>query len=268
MAKHKVAVEEAKAANKPAPRAPQLARAPGTGSNEPSSLYNGMIEPLLPFAIKGAIWYQGESNAGKPIEYRTLFAAMIGDWRKKWGYEFPFFCVQLAPFNAGNPEGENWAFLREAQFLATKKLKSVGMAVITDAGDPTDIHPQAKEPVGARLALSARAIAYGEKIEHTGPLYKSMKVNGDSVAIEFDNVGGGLVAKHGDLKGFTIAGEDHKFVPAKAIIEGNTVVVIAESVKKPVAVRFAWKNYPVVNLFSKSGLPANPFRTDDLPFGK
>ena len=271
----KAAAEEAKAAGKPAPQQPRMPAEPGTGSQDPTTLYNGMIAPLLPYAIKGAIWYQGESNAGKPIEYRTLYAAMISDWRKRWGSDFPFYCVQLAPFNAGNPSGENWAFLREAQSIASEKVKNAGVAVITDAGDLGDIHPQHKEPAGARLAYLALANTYGQKIESSGPKYKTMKIEGNKVVLSFDHVGGGLalgqfamagaenVGKDGKLVGFTVAGEDKGFHPATAVIEGDTIVVTSDKVSQPVAVRYGWMNFPVCNLFNKAGLPASPFRTDD-----
>lgn len=269
LAKWKKAAEEAKAAGKPVPGGqPRLGNVPGTNSGDPSSLYNGMIAPLVPFTVRGAIWYQGESNAGKPIEYRTLFAAMIKDWRKQWNDDFAFYCVQLAPFNAGNPEGENWAFLREAQGIACDKVKNAGVAVITDVGHPTDIHPQQKAPVGQRLAYLAEARTYGLKVEDQGPVYKSMKADGAKAILTFDHIGGGLVAQDGkELTGFTLAGEDKIFHPAKATIEGDTVVVTSDKVTKPTAVRYGWKNFPVVNFANKAGIPASPFRTDDLTFG-
>jgi len=265
MEKWKAAAAEAKAAGKPIPKEPAK---PGTlGPNNPCVLYNGMIQPLLPFAIKGAIWYQGESNAGRAQEYRTLFPAMITDWRKKWGYDFPFFAVQLAPFRAEASDKVSYAELRDAQFHATQKLKDVGIAVITDAGDETDIHPQRKEPVGARLAIAARAIAYGEKIEFSGPQYKEQKVEGDKVVLSFTHLGGGLQAKGETLNGFTLCGEDRVFHPAKAVIAGDTVVLTSDKVTKPVAARFGWVNFakPELNFFNKAGLPAVPFRTDDFP---
>ena len=269
MAKWKVAADEAKAAGKPIPGQPRLRGEPGRSPGDPSSLYNGMIAPLVPFTVRGAIWYQGESNAGKPIEYRTLYATMITDWRKRFGDDFSFYCVQLAPFNAGNPEGENWAYLREAQAIASAKVKNAGVAVITDVGDPTDIHPQQKAPVGQRLAYLAEARTYGLKVEDSGPVFKSMKADGAKAVVSFDHLGGGLVSQDGkDLAGFTLAGDDMVFHPAKAVIEGDTVVVTSDKVQKPSAVRYAWKNYPVVNLANKAGIPASPFRSDDLPFGK
>jgi sialate O-acetylesterase len=240
----------------------------------PASLYNAMIRPLLPVAIKGAIWYQGESNAGRAYEYRTLFETMIKDWRKRWGQDFPFFLVQLAPWNAGDTDGVSWAELRETQYLATQDLPKVGMAVITDAGDLFDIHPKDKTTPGVRLALAARAIAYGQKIPYSGPVYKSMKTDGDKAVLTFDHLGGGLVGRYGPggynargkINGFEVCGKDKYFYPATAVIQGDTVVVTCEKVSKPVAVRFGWKNYPVVNLYNKARLPAVPFKTDEFPW--
>ncbi len=235
---------------------------------KPTELYNGMIYPLIPYAIKGAIWYQGESNAGRAEQYRTLFADMIRCWRRDWNQgDFPFFSVQLAPFMAvkDQPDGSAWAELREAQFLSTKTLPKVGMAVITDVGDPKDIHPTKKQPVGERLATAARAIAYGEKIEFSGPIYRSMKVEGSKATLRFDHVGKGLEARDGALKGFAVCGDDKKFVWADAQIAGDTVIVSSQQVTKPVAVRYGWADCPVVNLWNKDGLPASPFRTDDFP---
>lgn len=242
-------------------------RAPNLGW-KPSELYNGMIAPLIPYAIKGSIWYQGESNAGRAEQYRSLFADMIRCWRRDWGQgDFPFLCVQLAPFKAvkDQPAESDWAELREAQWLATKTLPKVGMAVITDVGDPKDIHPTKKQPVGARLALAARGIAYGEKIEFSGPLYRTHEIKGDQIVLHFDHVGKGLEARDGELKGFAICGDDKNFVWAKAQIVGDTVVVSSAEVVKPVAVRFGWADCPVLNFWNKNGLPASPFRTDDFP---
>jgi len=236
-------------------------------ANQGTVLYNGMIAPLIPYGIKGAIWYQGESNAGRAEQYETLFPTMIKSWRKDWNQgDFPFFFVQLAPFMKieKDPTDTPWARLREAQRL-TLKLDKTGMAVITDVGDEKDIHPKQKEPVGARLALAARAIAYGEKIEYSGPTYDSMKVADGNAILAFKHLGGGLVAKGDALTGFTIAGEDKVFYNAEAMIQGDTIVVSSSMVAKPVAVRFGWANYPVVNLWNKEGLPASPFRTDDWP---
>jgi sialate O-acetylesterase len=235
---------------------------------KPSELYQGMIAPLLPYAIKGAIWYQGESNAGRAEQYRTLFADMIRNWRRDWGQgDFTFLAVQLAPFMAvkEQPQESGWAELREAQWLATQTLPNVGMAVITDVGDPKDIHPTKKEPVGERLALAARAIAYGEKIEHSGPIYRTMKVEDGKIVLNFDHVGKGLEARGAELTGFAICGADRKFVWAKAEIVGKNVVVSSPEVANPVAVRYGWADCPVVNFWNQDGLPASPFRTDDFP---
>jgi len=266
MVKHKEAVEKAKADSKPAPKAPQMAQMPGSGPNTPTVLYNGMIAPLIPYAFKGAIWYQGESNAGRAWEYRTLFPAMITDWRKAWKSDFPFLFVQLAPYQtaAKEPGNHNWGELREAQLYTQQTLKGTGMAVITDAGE-ADIHPKAKKPVGERLAWIARANVYGEKIEPYGPIYKSKKVEGNKVVLSFDHLGGGLAAKGDKLTGFSVCGADGKFVWADAAIEGDTVVVTSDKVAAPTEVRFGWAVFPVVNLFNKAGQPATPFRTDTFP---
>ena len=235
-----------------------------------------MIAPLISYAITGAIWYQGESNAGRAEQYRTLFADMIRNWRQDWDEgDFTFLAVQLAPYDKVKrrsleditkaPGESDWAELREAQLLATKVLTNVGLAVITDVGEKDDIHPKKKEPVGARLALAARGIAYGEKIEYSGPVYASLKVEGDKAIISFDHADGGLEARGGELKGFAICGEDRKFVWAKADIDANKLIVSSPDVQKPVAVRYGWADYPMVNLWNKAGLPASPFRTDEFP---
>ena len=236
---------------------------------KPSELYQGMIAPLIPYAIKGAIWYQGESIAGRAEQYRLLFSDMIRNWRRDWGQgDFPFLAVQLAPWKdiADQPRESDWAELREAQSLATKNLPNVGMAVITDVGDPKDIHPTKKQPVGERLALVARSIAYGEKVESSGPIYRGISMaNAGKIHLEFDHVGKGLEARDGELKGFAICGEDRKFVWAKAEIVGSQVVVSSADVPKPIAVRYGWADCPVVNFWNKDGLPASPFRTDNFP---
>ncbi len=259
--------EKARAEGKPAPNRPRAPVPPTQSPSAPSTLYNGMIAPLVPYSFRGAIWYQGESNAGAAYEYRTLFPTMIEDWRRQWGRPFPFLLVQLAPFRKINPNpmDSDWAELREAQLLATRVLPDVGMAVITDVGDENDIHPGKKEPVGARLALLARRIAYHQPIVADGPTYRSMFVDGNRIVLCFDNIGSGLECRGDKLTGFTIAGADRKFVNAEAEIRGNTVVVHSPEVEKPVAVRFGWAHYPVVNLWNRDGLPASPFRTDDWP---
>jgi sialate O-acetylesterase len=236
--------------------------------NIPTVLYNGMVAPLIPFGIKGAIWYQGESNAGRAYQYRKLLPAMISDWRSRWGEgDFPFYIVQLANWQAlqTQPGDDQWAELREAQSMTAKDVPHSGIAVIVDIGDAADIHPKDKQDVGKRLALNALAKDYGRKIEYSGPVYKSMKVEGDKIVLSFDHVDRGLVAKGEKPEGFAIAGDDKKWVWGDAKIVGNTVVVSSPQVSKPVAVRYAWHINPICNLYNKAGLPASPFRTDDWP---
>lgn len=234
-----------------------------------SDLYNAMIHPLGPFAVKGAVWYQGESNADRPYNYRHVMAAMIKSWRETFAGSgpLPFYQVQLAPFMKieSEPVDTNWAVLRESQLAVTKALPDVGMVVITDVGDETDIHPGQKRPVGERLARAARALTYGEKVVPYGPEFERLTVEGGKAVLSFKHVGGGLEARGGELKGFTVAGEDKVFHNATARIEGDTVVVTSDKVPAPKAVRYGWANYPVVNLWNKDGLPATPFRTDDWP---
>jgi sialate O-acetylesterase len=215
-----------------------------------------MIAPLQPFAIAGVIWYQGEANRNLAKEYQTLFPAMIQGWRADWGWEFPFLFVQIAPYQDMPPE------IRESQLLSWQRTPKTAMVVITDCGNAKNIHPKAKEPVGARLALAARAIAYGEDIEYSGPLFAGLKIEGAKAVLHFTHVDGGLVAKGGALKGFTITGDGEDFIPATAAIEGDRVVVSSPEVAKPVAVRYGWANVPNVNLYNRAGLPASPFRTD------
>jgi sialate O-acetylesterase len=235
----------------------------------PGELYNGMIAPLVPFAFRGVIWYQGEANAHgeKAKEYRLLLATMITKWRMEFGHEFPFLIVQLAPFMdiQHQPKDSDWAMLRESQSFLTTALPKVGLAVITDVGEEHNIHPTKKQPVGERLADAARAIAYGEHITYSGPTFKNMRVNDGKITITFDHVDGGLVARDGALKGFAICGPDKKFVWAVADIVGkNKIVVSSPSVPNPIAVRFGWADYPVVNLWNEAGFPAVPFRTDNF----
>lgn len=233
--------------------------------NRVTVLYNGMIAPLKPFPIKGAIWYQGESNAGRAAQYRKLLPTMIRDWRTAFEVgDFPFTIVQLANFMAVNkePVDSAWAQLREAQFLTTKALPNVGIALAIDIGDAADIHPRNKQEVGRRLALNALA-AQGKEVEYSGPVFKGKEAKGNAITLTFDHLGGGLVAKGGiKLDGFAIAGEDGHYMWADAAIEGNTVVVSSPKVEKPVNVRYAWADNPVCNLYNKAGLPAVPFRTD------
>ena len=242
-----------------------------------SSLYNGMIAPLIPYAIRGAIWYQGEANVGAAFKYRTLFPAMIADWRANWGQgDFPFGFVQIAPFGYSDAWGTNpaaCAELWEAQRMTLDASPNTGMAVTVDLtagdaihpknGDFNGIHPKNKQEVGRRLALWALAKVYGRDVVYSGPIYKSMAVEGDKVRLQFDHRGSGLAARDGKaLTDFTIAGDDKKFVPAVATIDGDSVVVHSDQVAKPVAVRYAWHDTATPNLSNKEGLPASPFRTD------
>jgi len=235
----------------------------------PTLLYNQMIHPIIDFPIKGALWYQGESNASEndAFKYRDLFATMIKEWRSLWDVgEFPFLWVQLANFMAVDeqPNESSWAVLRESQ-TATLELPNTAEAVIIDLGEADDIHPRNKQDVGYRLALGARKIAYGEKIVHSSPTFESMKVKGNEARLKFELNGSKLITKdkYGYVKGFAIAGSDGKFVWAKGRIEGNEVILSSEQVKKPKAVRYAWGNNPdEANLYNSEGLPVTPFRTD------
>jgi len=233
-----------------------------------SSCYNAMCVPIIPFAAKGVIWYQGESNAGAAGQYTELLNTMIKDWRTKWeNKDMPFLIVQLANFLAppAEPGQSTWAELREAQ-VNVLKTKNTGIALAIDIGDAVDIHPKNKQDVGYRLYLAARKIAYGEDLVYSGPMYKSMSKHGNKIVVKFDHVAKGLVARGGELKQFAIAGEDQKFYWAKATIEGKDVVVSSDKVEKPVAVRYAWADNPDgCNLYNSENLPASPFRTDKWP---
>ncbi|MBN1302575.1 MAG: beta galactosidase jelly roll domain-containing protein [Melioribacteraceae bacterium] len=236
---------------------------------KPLGLYNAMIAPLLNMSIKGVIWYQGESDAGRPEKYREMFPAMISDWRMNWGQgDFPFLFVQLPNFMSprSEPSESNWAMTREVQ-LNTLSVTNTGMAVTIDIGEWNDIHPLNKKDVGKRLALAAYKIAYGEDdIVYSGPIYKSMKVEGNKIIISFSNTGSGLFIKNGnELKEFAICGDEKKFVWANAKIKDDKVIVWSDDIPNPVAVRYAWADNPEgANLFNREGLPASPFRTDDF----
>lgn len=242
---------------KPLPRKPAAPMSP-VERGGPTGLWNTMVSPLVPYPVKGCVWYQGEANAGRGLQYRTLLPALINSWRKAWNAEeLPFIIIQIPGWKNHFPE------LREAQLLTTQKLKNTSMVVITDCDDTVDVHPGNKEPVGIRASLQARALVYGEKnLVHSGPTFKSMKIEGNKIILSFDYVGGGLEAKGGVLKDFVIAGADKKFVPANAVIEKNKVVVWADGIEKPVAARLGWRLNPQVNLYNKEGLPATAFRTD------
>jgi sialate O-acetylesterase len=242
----------------------------------PSSLYYGMLEPVIPFGIKGALWYQGESNAGRAYQYREIFPLMINEWRAQWGQgDFPFLWVQLANFRQPEPvpKDSDWAELREAQSMALS-LPNTGQAVIIDKGEADDIHPRDKWTVGERLALSAKKVAYGQDVVHSGPTFKKMEVEGNKARIFFDHVGSGLKIndKYGYVKGFAIAGEDKVFHWANAYQEGNNIIVYSDKISHPKAVRYGWADNPDdVNVYNAEGLPASPFRTDSwkgITFGK
>ena len=244
---------------------PQMPVNTANEPNVPSFLFNAMLNPLIPFAIKGAIWYQGEANTGQAYQYRELMPLMIKDWRDRWGYDFPFYMVQLASFTAQQtaPVDATWAELREAQ-TQTLHLGNTGMAVTIDIGDAFDIHPKNKQEVGRRLALAARAQTYGEKIPYSGPMYDTYQIEGNKIRIYFKHTDGGLKTKNNEIpKGFTIAGVDHKFHWADAVIDGNSIVVSSPEVAFPIAVRYAWADNPICNLYNGADLPASPFRTDD-----
>jgi len=255
-----------------------------------SSLFNGMIRPVMPYAITGAIWYQGEANSKQAHAYRTAFPLLIKDWRQHWQQgDFPFYFCQLANFRPKKtvPGESDWAELREAQ-LMTLAVPNTGQAVLIDVGETADIHPQNKEVVGERLAKIALARTYGKPVAFSGPLYKSMKIDANKIRLSFTNVEGGLVAKelpptqilktqdgttaplvrnspNSQVEGFAICGEDRKWVWADAKIDGDTVLVWSDSVPSPVAARYAWADNPTCNLYNKADLPASPFRTDDFP---
>ncbi|MEP6668376.1 MAG: sialate O-acetylesterase [Chthoniobacter sp.] len=255
----------------PGAEAPKPPRAPrgGEGLGSPSCLYNGMIAPILNYTIRGAIWYQGEANAGGPDLYKKLFPAMIRSWRQAWQIEdFPFLYVQLANFmqRHAQPTDTNWARLREAQ-LETLEVPHTGMAVIIDIGESGNIHPKNKQDVGLRLALWAEATVYYRDQEYSGPLPSGFQIEDGKARLTFRNGEGMKAADGGKIKGFAIAGEDRKFVWADAEIQGDHVVITSPEVPNPVAVRYAWDDDPECNLINNTGLPASPFRTDTWPMG-
>jgi sialate O-acetylesterase len=236
----------------------------------PGGLYNGMIHPLIPFTIRGAIWYQGEGNAGRAEQYQELLPTMIRSWRRAWDQDqFPFLIVQLPNYRERQevPAESTWAELRDAQLKTAKGMQNVGLAVTIELGEADDVHPRAKKEVGRRLALLALGETYGRKgVDYSGPVYDSMTIEDDRVRLNFKHAGSGLIAAGGQsLRGFTIAGTEQEFRWANADIEGETVVVWSDSVPDPVAVRYGWADNPECNLYNKGGLPAVPFRTDDWP---
>lgn len=263
MVKYKADAAKAKTQGGAAPRPPVLPLGGPGHTHTPSGLYNGMIAPLTNYAIRGAIWYQGESNAGETDAefYRYLFAEMITDWRREWGQgDFPFLWVQLASY--APPAGRNWPILRDSQ-TQTLSLRNTGQALAIDVGESNDIHPKDKLTVGHRLALSARAVAYGERIVHSGPRLRTVAPEPGALRLWFDHAGSGLSTRDNQpLTGFRVAGSDGRYFKAEARIEGDTVVVSSPLVPDPAEVRYAWENDPVANLTNREGLPATPFRTD------
>ena len=247
------------------PRAKSTMLAANPSPNTPTALYNGMISPIIPMRIKGVIWYQGEANADRPVQYRTLFPALIEDWRHQWGYQFPFLFVHLAGFGANKPEPTDYqsAELREAQGM-TLSLSATGMATAIDLGNEQDIHPTNKQDVARRLALVAAKIAYGEDVVFSGPTYQSMYVEGNRARIKFSNLGSGLSIKdnYGYVRGFEIAASDGRFRWAQAEVDGQDILVFNKGVSAPIAVRYSWRNTPDGNVYNKEGLPVIPFRTD------
>ncbi len=265
----KAAADKATADGQAAPKAPNNLPALMSGNSRPGNIYNGVLKPTIGYGIRGVIWYQGESNAGRAYQYRDLFPLMIKSWRDEWGQgDFSFYWVQLADFLAEspNPKDSSWAELREAQTM-TLKLPKTGEAVIIDLGEGKDIHPRNKQDVANRLARWALAQDYGIKIPYHSPTYKSMEKSGNKIVLTFDHVGRGFRPFDvNEPRGFSIAGKDRKFVNAQAKIAGtNTVEVWSDAVPDPVAVRYAWADNPVCNMYSNEGLPLTPFRTDDWP---
>ena len=262
------AEEDRRAGRRPPPE-PALPPDPRRNRGYPGSLYRGMIAPLRGCAVRGVVWYQGESNAGRAYQYRTLFPLLIRSWRGEFGRpEMPFLFVQIAGFGKVAPSGgpSAWAELREAQLLTLRCVPGTGMAVAIDVGDPADIHPKDKQTVGRRLALWALATAYGRKVECSGPLYRTMESEGGKLRLEFDHADGLRTSDGMEPGGFAVSGADGRFVPARARVEGGALLVWAPGIERPAAVRYAWADSPdAANLVNGAGLPASPFRTDDRP---
>jgi len=264
LAKWKETAKAAKAAGKPVPRAPRDPVALRERKGDVGGLFNGKIAPLIPYAIRGALWYQGEANTRdeKAAFYQHQLALLVTDWRKRWGSEFPFAWVQLPNFVK---PGDGWPLVREAM-LKTLKLPKTGMAITIDIGEAKDIHPKNKQEVGRRLSLWALNSVYGKKVESaSGPLPAGHEIRGNEIVLKFTHADGGLVAKGGALTGFMVAGEDKQWKRAATRIEGDKVIVCSPEIGKPVAVRYAWQDWPECNLTNGAGLPASPFRTDDWP---
>ena len=265
-----IADATAKSAHQPEPVKPWNPGPPDSGQYMPGQLYNAMIHPLIRYRIRGAVWYQGESNAGGgaagAADYTDLQSRLIAGWRQDWGIgDFPFYFVQLPNWNNDSDRSSNsWAFFREGQ-ANVLKVPNTGMAVTIDIGDANNIHPKNKQEAGRRIALLAMANTYHQKVTCHGPEFKRSEINGAEIKITFTHTDGGLVAHDGGLKGFTIAGANKEWQPADARIEGDSVIVSSKEVPQPLAVRYAWLNNPDCNLYSRAGLPAMSFRTDHWP---
>lgn len=266
-------VKQAKADGRKEPRRPKKQVHPHKNQNYPANLYNAMINPLIPYGIRGAIWYQGEANAhsiAQAILYRDLLENMVVQWRKDWSDDFPFYAVQLVNYRKPQVEpveDTGWAFIRDSFLKFHKEVPNVGMAIGIDVGEANNIHPKNKQAIGYRLAQQALVKTYKKDVVPGGPVYRSMQKDGNKIVIMFDDVGSGLMEQGGEpLKTFAIAGADRKYAAAQAVIVDNTVIVSSTEVPDPVAVRYAWADNPVgCNLFNKEGFPASPFRTDDWP---
>ncbi|MBT9330930.1 sialate O-acetylesterase [Paracidobacterium acidisoli] len=259
VAKEKREEAQAKATGTSAPWHPWH---PNPASWAPAALYNGMVAPVVNFPIRGVIWYQGETNSAldRAAMYERVFPALIRDWREQWRQgDFPFLYVQISSFRS-TPH-EDWAVVREAQ-RRTLGVANTAMAVTIDIGNPDNVHPADKQDVGARLALAARALSYGEKVEYSGPAFRKATVDGTAMRVWFDHAVSGLTAKGGEPTGFEVAGADHKFVTATAHIDGDSIVASNAAVPEPEYVRYGWQNAPVVNLFNGAGLPASPFTSE------
>lgn len=249
----------AKAAGKPFSKAKPLTPRDPETRDLPAGLFNAMINPVLPYSIRGVLWYQGENNGSRPTEYHKLFAAMITYWRAHFGQgDFPFYWVQLANFKTPN----DWALLREAQ-TQTLSLPETGQALAIDIGNPDDIHPRNKQEVARRLALIAKARVYGIPGDDSGPMFQSAEREKNGIRVRFSHAVTGLIARDRPLQSFELAGRDKVFWPAQAEIDGDTVFVTSKDVKEPIEVRYAWSSSPIANLYNGAGLPAVPFRSDD-----
>ena len=271
----RIEADKAEAEGRPKPKRPKVPVGPQSRKH-PANLFNAMVAPLIPYGIKGVIWYQGEQNVHDPKLYGRLFPALIRDWRARWGQgDFPFLFVQLPNFlphrtpearteRTTEPSEGEWPHLREAQ-LGALALPNTAMVVAIDIGDPVDLHPKNKQDVGSRLALAAEAVAYSRPVVYSGPIFNAMRVDDRKAILSFRHVGGGLEAKGGQLIGFVVAGAERRFVRAEARIVGDRVEVWSPEVDRPIAIRYCWADNPACSLYNREGLPASPFRTDDWP---